>query len=180
MLIFGGDLGLINRCVHLLLSVLRERAKLRRDSFSTTLSCGFAPSSGTWHTIRARREWKSWRRMKSGRLWAELSPRWELRVGFFSKLNAEDWKHHMCKLPTLVFKWQQSADLDPEIISDVQDAVAMVIDKCQATQNWEVLPIIACHSFFIYHWIWWEIVESNQLFFTLDRTQTSWSAAMRA
>jgi hypothetical protein len=31
----------------------------------------------------------------------------------------------------------KSCDLDPEIVSDVQDAVAMVVDKCQASQNWE-------------------------------------------
>jgi hypothetical protein len=28
--------------------------------------------------------------------------------------------------------------MDPEVVGDIKDAVGMVIDKCSATQNWEV------------------------------------------
>jgi hypothetical protein len=28
--------------------------------------------------------------------------------------------------------------MDPEVVSDIKDSVAMVVDKCLATQNWEV------------------------------------------
>ena len=28
--------------------------------------------------------------------------------------------------------------MDPEIVGDIKDAAAMVVDKCLATQNWEV------------------------------------------
>mmetsp|Transcript_54516 Transcript_54516/g.109634 ORF Transcript_54516/g.109634 Transcript_54516/m.109634 type:complete len:80 (+) Transcript_54516:167-406(+) len=27
--------------------------------------------------------------------------------------------------------------MDPEIVGDIKDAAAMVVDKCLATQNWE-------------------------------------------
>jgi len=33
---------------------------------------------------------------------------------------------------------EQSTDMDPELVSDIKDMVGMVIDKCVATQNWEV------------------------------------------
>jgi len=43
--------------------------------------------------------------------------------------------------------------MDPEVVSDVKDSVATVVDKCIPTQNWEVCGQL--------HYFWLATVTTN-------------------
>jgi len=49
--------------------------------------------------------------------------------------------------------FSQSTDMDPEVVSDVKDSVATVVDKCIPTQNWEVCGQL--------HYFWLATVTTN-------------------